>query len=182
MATPKQSPKGMVTQVVLFSGTFAPDELKHVPSLLRLAGQLREVPWAREEALAQYQLLRLRLDRAPTKEEINALAHIGICPPYKTIRRLGILKQVSEERARARGDTCANCGKNGTLAMFLGASSEWICRTCYPKITGKSQNKIGICPKCRKGPRLITYRHPALGNVCESCGRKPRQEQPPISA
>lgn len=185
MAATKPPPREVVTQIVLFKSKqeiFTPKELKNIGPILELAKQLRRIRWTREEALAQYQWLRLRLGRTPTKKEVAALAQMGICPSYATLAGRGILRQIREERDRSRSDTCAKCGNKKPLAMFLGASSLWVCKTCYQEITGKSQNKKGICPRCRRGPKPITYRDPELGNVCEACGRKPRHKQPAISA
>ena len=125
---------------------------------------------ARKQALAQYLSLKNNLDRRPSRAEVNAAAEIGICPTYETLCRLGVPKQVREERNRLRGDTCADCEKKKPFAMFLGASSQWVCQKCYRKRTGGSQPKRGICTRCNKGPRLISYRQPVTGeNICKTC-------------
>lgn len=184
MVATKPPPEEVVknSSFLIKGDSLTPKQQRIIEQFQSLATELKRVSFTREEALAQYQWLRGRLDRTPKQAEVNTLARMGFCPSYATLTRWGVLKQVREERERSRGPTCNACKLPKPFARYLGASSLWVCRTCYPEITGKSQNKRGICPKCRRGPTLITYRHPEFGNVCESCGRKPRRKQPAISA
>jgi len=147
---------------------FTPRRQQDALTLANLAAKLRSQPLKRNEVLTFYISLRRRLGRAPTRTEINALARLGTCPSYETLKRWGVLKQAHEKRERSRSDTCFDCEEKKRIAMYLDDEIHWVCQKCYRRRTGKSQPKRGICPGCGNH-RRISYRHPALGNVCWSC-------------
>ena len=141
---------------------------------------IREVdPLVREQALAQYLSLKNELGHTPTIAEVNSAAKIDRCPPYRILQTLGVLKQVREDRDRSRSDTCADCNAKKPIVMFLDESSQWVCQKCYRERTGKSQPKRGMCPRCNKGPQLISYRNPfTMGNICRSCRKQIARRKP----